>query len=44
MTMNGGHIETFGMAVTELEGEIQKDHMIIIYLLQEDIRAGVQAL
>ena len=23
--MNGGHIETFGMAVAELEGKIQKD-------------------
>lgn len=41
MTMAGGHIETLGMAVKELEGGIQIDHMIISHLPQGEIGVEV---
>lgn len=44
MIMNAGYIETLGMVVTELEGGIQIDHMIIIFLRQGEIGVGVLVL
>lgn len=44
MTVNGGHIETVGMVVVELDVGIQVDHMIFAHLLQGKIGVGALAL
>lgn len=39
--MNGGPIGTVGMIVTEVEGGIQEDHMIIILMFRGETGVGV---
>ena len=44
MKANDVHIETSGIAVTDIDEEIQLDHVIIIHLVLERIGVGVLAL
>lgn len=41
MKGKGGFIETNGKTVTDIEGGIRIDHMIIIFLVQEETGVGV---